>query len=172
MSRRCRVASCDRKASLGRDTCWQHANHEPLVRYKRMRKQNPARAARAFLKNYGEPHPETGKTRGDAIRAMPCIVATVMAERQGWPVEHCARLRECGWEIRACHARARGMGGVKGDCYDLFPGCDKHHAEAGELPGPGRYDGSDRARFEQTYGVDLTERAALIAEQLTAQGYP
>lgn len=137
-----------------------------------MNKVNRTRRQIDHAKGYGEPHPATGKNRGHAVRAMPCIVAEAMAKRQNWSPEDSARMRGCSHVIEACHARARGMGGAKGDQHDLFPGCSTHHTEAGEMPGPGRWEGTARAVFEETYGVDCTAKAAEISVQLTAEGYP
>lgn len=122
-------------------------------------------------KGFGKPHPVTGKTRGDAVRAMPCIVAQAFADRHGWTLDE-ANIAKCMGDIQACHARARGAGGVKGDAMDLFPGCFTHHAEAGELPGIGYWEGTARAVFEEKYGVSVTGTAAEIAADLTTRGYP
>ncbi len=58
------------------------------------------------------------------------------------------------------------MGGYGGDRTKLVPLCRRHHGEAGE------YSTSQRTEFEECYGVDLVARAAEIADDLTAKGYP
>lgn len=73
----------------------------------------------------------------------------------------------CGTDeyVQAAHARARGMGGVKGDRRDLVPLCPKHHMESGE------FRTSQRAAFEVRHGVDLVAEAARIAVELDERGY-
>lgn len=80
----------------------------PMPRRKtRLRQRNPARAARAFARNFGP--------KAEWIRGLPCLV------------------RGCRRRSEACHAQARGMGGAKGDASVLVPLCRRHHGEAGEL---------------------------------------
>lgn len=65
----------------------------------------------------------------------------------------------------AAHARARGMGGVKGSWRDLVPLCPIHHEEAGEART------SKRRAFEAFHGVNLIELAELLAEEHEAEAY-
>lgn len=109
---------------------------------------NRRRRRRLFQRNYG--------ARAAAVRAMPCLLAG---------------RHQCTSPVRACHSRARGMGGAKGDRRELWPGCDLAHSEAGERPGLGRYEGSQRQAFERRYQIDIEEEAARIAALLDERGY-
>lgn len=148
------------------------ARGKPMARGpgpKRTKPVNPVnrkRRKKMHKRNYGAPHPERGDNRGDRVRAMPCEVARVMGLRQGWPVEDCARMRACVEKIDAAHTEPIKMGGVGGDCTKIVSLCRVHHGESGE------FRTSQRAEFEECYGVDLVARAAEIDEQLTAEGYP
>ena len=123
----------------------------PMARHVTLRKRNAKRAAMKYARNYGE--------RGDAVRAMRCIILGVAGHRCRTPVE-------------ACHSDARGMGGVGGGRRDLFPGCSDAHREAGERPGPGRWEGTARAAFVARYGIDPQTEADRIALELDARGIP
>lgn len=91
-----------------------------------------------------------GGRRGERVRSMGCMVSGKAGHR-------------CSGRVEACHARARGRGGVKGDSGDLWNGCHGAHLEAGELRT------TERARFIEKYGVDPTVRAAEIKAQLDAE---
>ncbi len=120
-------------------------------RSKRVRPRNGERAAESYDRNYGE--------RAGAVREMPCVARA----RPG--VVRMASA-DCRGAIVAAHARARGMGGAKGNRFDLFPACAKHHDEAGER------GTSQRSRFEERYGLQLELEAARIARILTEAGLP
>jgi hypothetical protein len=64
------------------------------------------------------------------------------------------------------HTRARGAGGAKGTYRDIVPLCAVHHAEAGEMPGPGHWEGSKRQAFQIAHGIDLERAAKRIARDL------
>lgn len=104
-----------------------------LERRTRIRPINRERAAKKFERNFGE--------KASFVRSLPCLVSGCLVPSQ------------------AAHARARGMGGAKGDSTVLVPLCWQHHDEAGE------YRTSDRAAFEARYGLDLM----VIAGELEAQ---
>ena len=113
----------------------------PLHRTKRLAPRNRKRAAAKFAKNYAP--------RGDVVRSMPCLVPGGSGETV------------------AAHARARGMGGAKGDRRELIPLCQAHHTEAGEART------SQRAAFEERHRLyDLRVIAWRIAEQLDEAGLP
>lgn len=120
-------------------------------RSKRVRRRNEERATEKYDRNYG--------ARADAVREMPCVARA----RAG--VVRPAEM-DCRGQIAAAHARARGMGGAKGDRFDLFPACAKHHDEAGEART------SQRRRFEERYGLQLELETATIAGILTEAGLP
>lgn len=105
-----------------------------LERKTRLAPVNRARRAKAYARNFGP--------RADSVRAMPCLVAG------------------CRLPTVAAHARARGMGGAKGDARELVPLCQPHHLEAGE------HRTSQRAAFELAHGLDLRAAAKRIAAQL------
>lgn len=108
-------------------------------------RRNRQRSARVYARGFG-----VGGRRGEAVRAMACLVTD-------------SPHHQCTSPTRACHARARGRGGVKGGARDLWPGCDAAHREAGEL------GSSARGAFELRHGVDVTAAAERIAEQLDEQ---
>ncbi len=108
-----------------------------LERKTRLAPVNRARRAKAYARNFGP--------RADAVRAMPCLVAG------------------CRRPTVAAHARARGMGGAKGDARELVPLCQPHHLEAGE------HRTSQRAAFEARHSLDLTADAARIASLFDQQ---
>lgn len=122
-------------------------------------RKSAKRRAKVKAKGFGAPRPGDGRTRADAVRELPCIIAGHL--------DHA-----CTSITRACHARARGRGGAKGTARDLFPGCDLAHRIFGELPGPGHYEGSIRQLAELRYGIDLVLEARKIAERLDTEGYP
>lgn len=101
--------------------------------------------SKLYDRNYG-----LGGRRGAAVRKMRCCAAD-------------SARHTCGGPMQACHARARGMGGVQGDARDLFPACAAAHREAGER------GTSQRAAFEQLHGVDVTAIAERIAAELDEQ---
>jgi len=75
------------------------------------------------------------------IRGLWCVVPT-----------HSTRPTPCGFYaerpgIEACHLEPKARG--KGDDYQLFPACPRHHDEQ-----EGR-----TAEFEAKYGLDLTQLA-------------
>ena len=124
-------------------------------RSKPLRRRNPKRAAKNYDRNYGE--------RADAVRDMNCLCVPLTPPDK--PIE-------CRGRIHAAHVEPRRMGGCGGDRRKLANLCEKHHKEAGELPAPGKYEGSQRQAFEEKWGVDLMEYAAWLAEQLDEMGYP
>lgn len=104
-----------------------------------IRRVNPDRAKRAYLRDFGEQH-------GAFVRSRPCLIATdAPPERR----TECERNPGAG-PTEACHAKSRGAGGDK---TDLFPGCGRHHDEFdGRRPLP---DGTVGPRaFVAFYGVD------------------
>lgn len=106
-------------------------------------------------RNYG--------SRADAVRNMNCRI--VQQHDVNEPIT-------CRGRIHAAHVEPRRMGGVGGDRRKLLNLCARHHEEAGELPAPGKYEGSQRQAFEERWGLDLMEEARLLAERLDAEGYP
>lgn len=108
---------------------------------------------------FGAPRPSDGDTRDEAIRRMRCLAAG--------RADHV-----CDSPVQAAHVRARGMGGAKGDRHDIVPLCGRAHREAGEMPAPGRYHGSQREAWELKHGVQMRATAKALAEQLTKEGYP
>lgn len=110
------------------------------LRRTRVRARNPERKAETYARNFGE--------RGDAVRAMRCLVAG------------------CRYFPQACHARARQMGGHGGDRRSLVPLCDTHHRESSE------FRTSARAAFERRTGLDLVAEAERIALELDERGLP
>jgi hypothetical protein len=112
----------------------------PLKRRAPLARSNRKRRAASYAKNFGE--------RADAVRAMPCLVP------------------DCSAPSVAAHARARGMGGCKGDRRCLVPLCQEHHVAAGEART------SQRADFERTHGVDLVAEAEWLAVELDRMGLP
>ncbi len=103
---------------------------------------NSKRRRRLHARNYG-----VDGRRGEAVRAMPCIIAG----REG---------HRCRTPVQACHDKARGIGGVHGDANSLFPGC----AEAHLLAGARRTE--QREGFEHVYMVDITKTCEVIAADL------
>jgi hypothetical protein len=134
----------------------------PLTRSKPVRERNGKRAAKKHARNFGE--------RAEAVRGMECLVPVAVRRKPDneyprWVMSPSYCCRPCD-PVQAAHARARGMGGAKGNSSDLVPLCAKHHAEAGE------YGTSQRADFERRYGIDLTAKAERIAIELDARGLP
>jgi len=147
------------KRDLEKQRAWQRRS-KPLKRSgfrggrKPIKKSNPERRRRAYDRNFGE--------RADHIRAMPCLVAAAWSPPQ-WTEAGAPR---CFGDVQACHARARGMGGVKGDRRTLVPLCAAHHRESGEL------NTTERAEFEARYQIDLTAKAAALAIVFDGLGVP
>jgi hypothetical protein len=110
----------------------------PLKRRTPLRQVNRARRAKIHARNFGD--------AAVVVRSMPCLVVG------------------CREPAEAAHARARGMGGVKGSSRDLVPLCRAHHIEAGEART------SKRHAFEVRHGISLTARAAELAEQRDKDG--
>lgn len=108
-------------------------------------RKNPERRAKMFERNFGE--------RGDPVRAMMCLASGHRSD-------------PCSGPIQACHAIARGMGGVKGDRRCLVPLCAKHHRASGE------HGTSQREAFEKKHKIDLVAEAERIAKELDEQGIP
>ena len=104
---------------------------------KPMRRQNRKRAAKRRAEDFGE--------RGEAVRAMPCLIAA----------QH-----TCGGKMEAAHAKSRGAGG---DRRHLLPLCSRAHREQ-----------HDRGvlTFQTTYQVDLLVEADRVAGELDARGLP
>lgn len=103
-----------------------------------IRRCNAKRRRESYARNYGE--------RGDAVRAMPCLVGV-----------------GCRGPIQAAHVKARGMGGRGGDRRSLVPFCAGHHNEQ-----------STRGvlTFAAKYSLDLASEAGRIALELDARGLP
>jgi hypothetical protein len=142
---------------------------KPLQRRTPVRKVNRERKAETFARNFGE--------RAGHVRALGCLVGQALAReldevedfagRLAVAVDHEQTERACDFgPTQAAHARARGMGGAKGDRRDLVPLCHRHHAQAGEL------GTSERAAFERLHDISLTAEAARIAAELDAKGIP
>ena len=135
----------------------------PLARKTPLRKRNPERRAAAYARNFGD--------RADAIRAMPCLACEVERSLASGGMTRILGMFAIDFApprgaVQAAHVVARGMGGAKGDRRALVPLCAYHHGAAGE----GRT--SQREDFERRYGLDLTAKAAELAEQLDREGYP
>jgi len=109
---------------------------------KRLQARNPKRARKAYERNYGE--------RGDAVRAMHCLVGGI--ESTG-----------CRGPIQAAHVKARGMGGCNGDRRSLVPFCAGHHDEQTRRGGK---------TFAATHRLDLAAEAERVALELDARGIP
>lgn len=136
--------------------------HTPLERGKALRangRKSAKRRKATHERCFGAPRPGDGDTRDAAVRRMRCLALG----RAG---------HVCDSPVQAAHVRARGMGGAKGDRFDLIPLCRLAHREAGELPSPGNYHGSQREAWELKHGVRLRATAAALAQQLTDEGYP
>lgn len=112
----------------------------PLRRHTPMRRSNPARKAARYERNFGE--------RGAAVREMACLLAST---------------NECEGAIQSAHVSARGMGGVKGDRFQLVPFCGKHHTIQGRMA---------PRDFAARYKINLPHHASRIASELTARGIP
>lgn len=111
---------------------------KPLGRSKGVSRSNRKRRRVVYARNFGE--------RADAVRAMPCLI-------------------DAGHGLSvAAHAKARGMGGCKGDRRSLINLCQSCHVEAGE------YRTSQRADFERKYGVDLVAESEWLAVELDRRG--
>jgi hypothetical protein len=145
------------------------ARGKALARSTRLAPVNRERRVKVFERNFGQ--------RAAEVRSLGCIVgARLGGELDEQPtfirklvvaVRHQESGQACDFGgAQAAHAIARGMGGAKGSRRDLVPLCAKHHAEAGEART------SQRANFEQTYGISLTAEAARIAAELDAKGVP
>lgn len=113
--------------------------------------RNPKRRAAKWEKNYG--------ARRAWIVSLGCLIA-------GHP------LHRCEGPLDAAHVIATGMGGAKSDRRKIVCLCRAAHREAGEHPGIGRWDGTQRAAFQAKYEVDLIEQAADLAARADALGYP
>lgn len=115
---------------------------------------NRKRRAKAFVRNYGS------KEHVEAMKSEGCYIARIwsppMWMESGRPT--------CWGPLDAAHARAKGMGGAKGDVEDLVCLCRGHHTEAGE------YRTTQRAEFEQKYRADLQEEARRGAAKEKAGG--
>jgi hypothetical protein len=132
-----RRSALHRRTPLGRGA--------PLTRSKPVRERNSKRKAKTFARCFGD--------RAAAVREMPCLACVARGSRQMAPTQ-------------AAHARARGLGGVKGNSSDLVPLCAFDHELASE------FGTSKRAAFEARAGLDLTACAASIAADLDARGLP
>ena len=125
----------------------------PPERRKAMARVNAARRRKSYARNFGE--------RASNVRQMPCLVLVK------WYWKAFSTLPpQCVGQSHAAHARARGMGGCKGDRRVLVPLCAEHHREAGE------YGTTQRAEFEAKYGIDLMAEAGRIAVQFDQEGLP
>jgi hypothetical protein len=149
----------------------------PLARKTPIKARNPERRARAYARNFGD--------RADAIRAMPCLACEVERSLASGGMTRILGMFALDFApprgaVQAAHVVARGMGGAKGDRRQLVPLCAYHHGEAGEgrtspistaVPGGPEVE-TQRQKFERRYGLDLTVKAAELAEQLDREGYP
>lgn len=126
---------------------------KPPERRKAMAHVNAARRRKQYARNFGE--------RASNVRQMPCLIL-VKWYRQAFSVLQ----PQCAGQSHAAHARARGMGGCKGDRRMLLPLCAEHHREAGE------YGTTQRAEFEAKYDIDLMVEADRIAVQFDREGLP
>lgn len=109
---------------------------------------NKERRAKAYARNYGD--------RADYVRDMNCRIL---------PLHKLLDRVTCSGRIQAAHVKARGMGGCKGDRRDLLNLCAAHHKEAGERRT------SQRAAFEEKWGIDLEDEAKKLAEWLDGLGF-
>lgn len=156
------------------------ARGKPLARGTRLAPVNRERKAKTFTRNFGE--------RRAVVGTMPCLVLTRFRLDSGAPAVMACKARREGaanrWAAwfsspsrcdlaawgpngsQAAHAKARGMGGAKGDRRDLIPLCPKHHRESGE------FRTSQRAKFEERYAISLVDEAARIAAELDERGLP
>ena len=116
-----------------------------------LRQRNPERRKKAFDRNFG--------TRRAWIVSLGCLLA-------------CHPLHRCTGKVEAAHVTARGMGGAKGDRRKQVPLCEGGHKEAGEHPGLGRWEGTQRALFQAKYDKDLMAEAEDLALRADALGYP
>lgn len=123
-----------------------------------MKKVNPERAAQKYKDNFG--------ARADRIREMTCLVGDKMAQVYASGRAIPDDWMPCVGHAVPAHARARGMGGAKGDRRDLCRLCWNHHEEAGE------YRTSQRGVFELKYGVDLIAEAEAQAKIFDDMGLP
>lgn len=113
---------------------WRERSAGQLKR-SRLKPVNAKRKKKTFARNFG--------TRAAAVREMGCLV--------------------CGAPSEAAHARARGMGGAKGDRRDLVPLCRIHHSELDDRLG--------LSGFRERYGIDLRAEAERIATELDDAGH-
>jgi hypothetical protein len=112
---------------------------------------NSKRRAAKWEKNYG--------ARRAWIVSLGCFIA-------GHP------LHRCKGSLESAHVIARGAGGAKGNRRHQVCQCSAAAKEAGEHPGIGRWEGTQRAVFQAKYTVDLVATAAELAERADALGYP
>jgi hypothetical protein len=145
------------------------ARGKAIARLTRLAPVNRKRKAAAFERNFGK--------RAEHVRASGCIIGQALARELDEVEDFASRLvvavgheqtgRACDFgPAQAAHARARGMGGCKGDRRDLVPLCARHHAQAGEL------GTSQRADFERLHSISITAEAARIAAELDERGIP
>ena len=137
-----------------------------LKRHTPLAPANRGRRAKLHAANYG--------ARGEAVRAMPCLVAKHHYEDQAGPSWHIRELIEggrhpgelaCSGAVEAAHLEgARGMGGCNADNRGLGPLCSWHHKQAGERRG------SQRDAFARLYAIDCSAEVVRIAIELTARG--
>jgi hypothetical protein len=144
------------------------ARGKALARSTRLAPVNRKRRAKVFERNFGQ--------RAAEVRSLGCIVGAKLGrELDDQPtfghklavaVYHQESGQACDFGgAQAAHARARGMGGCKGDRRDLVPLCHRHHLEAGE------FRTTQRTEFEKRYGIDLVAEADRIARALDAEGF-
>lgn len=115
----------------------------------RPNQRNAKRRAALHARNFGE--------EAKRVRAMPCLGLVRIGEWRWEGREIGEEWCLCDGAIAAAHVTARGMGGVKSGRFDIVPLCAHHHREAGEA------GTSQRATFEQCYGLDLRAEADRIA---------
>jgi len=128
-----------------------------LRRGTRVKRANHKRKAASHARNFG--------AEADAVRNTPCLVHRQLAIRGGWGDNEWMIDEPLpdGWAAcsptasEAAHVTARGQGGAKGGRFDIVPLCRAHHDEAGEART------SQRAEFEQRYGLDLRAEADRVA---------
>lgn len=112
---------------------------------------NPKRRKAKWEKNFG--------LRRAWIVSLGCLIA-------------CHPLHRCEGPLDAAHVIATGMGGSKSDRRKVVCLCRSAHREAGEHPGIGRWEGTQRAIFQAKYDKDLMAEAEDLALRADALGYP
>lgn len=131
----------------------QLKRRSPMARGRGVKPVNRERKAERHARNFG--------AEAEEVRRQACLCHGVgyhkmvaRANGHAW-LDHMTTCSKTG--VVAAHVTARGMGAAKGGRFDIVPLCDAHHREAGEA------GTSQRAAFEQRYGLDLRRLADDIA---------